>query len=653
MSKPILSIITVNLNNNEGLKKTIDSLKEQEFYSYEHIIIDGGSTDGSVDTIIQYSHKTNKLSFWTSEPDKGIYDGMNKGLEYAKGDYFYFLNSGDCLTHNILCSIPFDGTQYIYGDIRFIPENGKSWIWAYPDVFDTFFISNENGWISQQACFIHNSVFQDRKYDTNYKIIADWIHTVQSIIIEGCSYKHLHLIIADYDGSGVSNANQEKTWSERNKWIKENIPAIFFIDFKELNTFRQIGLTKDIIYFLEQKRKFRKQAKKLITVLYHIMSYLNNRHKKNKEKILNPSFKVLYDYQIFEMQRFGGISRYFSEIIHRLTCQYEIAIKFSMNHYLANWHLGNNYIPLPRFIYKLWSPFFKKRNHRLASKLLTNSENYLFHPTYYDPYFLKHIRKQPYVITVHDMIHERFPQLVTDSQIQITRKKEVISKANRIIAISENTKKDIIEILGIAPEKIDVIYHGTSMQPFSGKYKLKLPNNFLLFIGDRTPYKNFQRFMEAFADIHEIEPDLYVVYTGKPLDENEISQLKSMKILNYTIHIKASDKTLSELYSRATLFVYPSLYEGFGIPILEAYACHCPIAISNTSCFPEIAGDAAIYFDPYSKESIREAITEALRNEERRNDLIQLGDIRLKHYSWEEATRKTQETYQKIIDSIT
>ena len=141
------------------------------------------------------------------------------------------------------------------------------------------------------------------------------------------------------------------------------------------------------------------------------------------------------------------------------------------------------------------------------------------------------------------------------------------------------------------------------------------------------------------------------IQLGSKLKKDEQDMLIGMGIFEYTIHIKASDQALSELYSRALLFVYPSLYEGFGIPILEAYACHCPVALSNTSCFPEIAGDAAVYFDPYSISSMSEAITKVIYNEEKRSQLIRLGNERLKRYSWEKAAQKTVEAYQKAIQS--
>ena len=209
------------------------------------------------------------------------------------------------------------------------------------------------------------------------------------------------------------------------------------------------------------------------------------------------SLFIIYDYQIFEMQRFGGISRYFCEIIKRISAQHKITVRYSINYYLTSWMLEKSLILLPRFIYKRYHSFFEKKNHEITKKLLKTGGPYLLHPTYYDPYFLDYIGENPYIITVHDMIHEKFPQYVTDANITIGHKKKVITRANRIIAISENTKKDIIEIFNINPQKIDVIYHSTSMKHFSGKHKLQIPERFLLFVGDRTPYKNFKRFMET------------------------------------------------------------------------------------------------------------------------------------------------------------
>lgn len=358
---------------------------------------------------------------------------------------------------------------------------------------------------------------------------------------------------------------------------------------------------------------------------------------------------ILYDYQIFSIQRFGGISRYFCEIINNLDIKTEIGIQFTMNYYLNSWK-SNHLIPIPRFVFKHYRSFFEKKNHLIIKRLLTQRKRYLFHPTYYNPYFLKYIGDNPYVITVHDMIHERFPQCFTDGEVIKKQKQEVITNATRIIAISENTKKDIIRFLNISPDKIDVIYHGTSMKPWTKKHTLKLPERYLLFVGDRTDYKNFDRFIKAFAMLHQKNKDLFVICTGRHFWESDQKRFTELGIQNHIIHIRASDKELSELYSRALLFVYPSLYEGFGIPLLEAFACHCPVALSNSSCFPEIVGDAGFFFDPYSETSILETLNEAIHNKHKRKQLIKAGDERLKKFSWEKAARETKRTYIKAYN---
>lgn len=360
---------------------------------------------------------------------------------------------------------------------------------------------------------------------------------------------------------------------------------------------------------------------------------------------------ILYDNQIFDIQRFGGISRYFCEIIRRLKIKNDIAVRYSINYYLTTYNLGRHRIPLPRFIFRRYRKHFQNENREFSNVILKKNKNYLFHPTYYDPYFLKIIGDNPYVITVHDMIHEKFPSCFSDANEMIKQKKEVITHANRIIAISENTKKDIIELLQVSPNKIDVIYHSTSMKAFTGRPTPNLPSKFLLFVGDRAPYKNFNRFIKAFSILSKEDKELNLICTGMPFSKSEKGHIDKLNISNKTIQIKATDKLLCELYSRCMLFVFPSLYEGFGIPILEAYACHCPVALSNTSCFPEIAGNAGIYFDPHSEESIVESIRKVIYNDRKRSGLIQAGNERLKLFSWEKATHLTEKTYLKAINN--
>lgn len=287
MKKPTLSIITINFNNNNGLLQTLESIKSQTYKDYEHIIIDAGSTDGSENTIRNYSKETSHLTYWVSEKDKGIYDGMNKGIKQAKGEYLYFLNSGDCLQDDILKDIPFDGTQYIYGDMVLIEQRGKRERIApdYPSLIFFFYDS-----LSHQACFIHHSLFTEKLYNTRYKIISDWAHSVESIIIKNCSYRHIPHIIAECDGSGISS-NYTNVQAERIKWFQENFSKQLYstlIDTLEYNK----SMFSNIIPILNRSRKFQKRVYKLVKFLLkvHLLLTKKSKYKNDKNSILYHPF---------------------------------------------------------------------------------------------------------------------------------------------------------------------------------------------------------------------------------------------------------------------------------------------------------------------------------------------------------------------------
>lgn len=260
MDHPILSIVTVNFNNNKGLINTLRSVKQQLFSSYEHIIIDAGSSDESKETIIQYASNASYPVYWVSEPDRGIYDGMNKGISQAHGEYLYFLNSGDLLMNNVLQEIPFDGTKYLYGNIKLINNTGSINIIPPNELDILFFLTST---LPHQGCFIHHSLFNTRIYDINYTIVSDWIHMMHCIVIEDCSYKHFPVFIAEYDGSGISTTQPQRVLKERSKWIKSNIPVAYRNAFTELSVFRNSEFAS-IIPLLSKTRKFQKRVKRLV-----------------------------------------------------------------------------------------------------------------------------------------------------------------------------------------------------------------------------------------------------------------------------------------------------------------------------------------------------------------------------------------------------
>jgi len=365
---------------------------------------------------------------------------------------------------------------------------------------------------------------------------------------------------------------------------------------------------------------------------------------------------ILYDYQIFELQKYGGISRYFVELAENYNDDMDMHIyissKISNNEYLINSKIKRNWVLPAKYIIKK-RHYIESKVNRLYNrfKLITGSID-IYHPTYYDPSFLKYIGNTPFVLTIHDMIHEKFSDMFSPEDHTSIHKKLLAERADRIIAISENTKQDIIDILGVESSKIDVVYHGSSIMPVVDTAKLEgIPTKYILFVGNRTLYKNFNRFIKAISSLLYDDNDLYVVCAGGGVfSENEKNILSELDIDEKVHQYNIDDKTLSQLYKQALLFVFPSMYEGFGIPILEAFECDCPLVCSNTSSLPEVAGDAAAYFDPMNDASIFTTVSAVMHNSELRKQLVQNGRERLKIFSWNKTAQETKKVYSEILN---
>jgi len=365
--------------------------------------------------------------------------------------------------------------------------------------------------------------------------------------------------------------------------------------------------------------------------------------------------KILYDHQIFTVQKYGGISRYFYELMkvfhHEKEISISIPLQLSNNHYISDKHLipHANFFPLKEFRgkYRLMMQW----NKIAMIKEIKKQDFDVFHPTYYDPYFLEYIGQKPFVLTVYDMIHEKFHTFFPKKDRTTYHKKLLAEKASRIIAISHSTKKDLIEIFGIAESKIDVVYLGNSMFPKSNSDRvINLPQKYILFVGSRDGYKNFDRFLRSVASLLLRDKELYVVCAGSgAFKALELKQMEDLNIASQLIQYDVNDDTLASLYQNAQLFVFPSLYEGFGIPVLESFACACPLVCSNTSSLPEIAGEGACYFDPYSETSMQSAIFKVLNDKTLRDQLVLNGRERLKNFSWKETAMQTQKIYENIL----
>ncbi len=361
--------------------------------------------------------------------------------------------------------------------------------------------------------------------------------------------------------------------------------------------------------------------------------------------------KVLFDYQIFSLQKYGGISRYFANLHYGINnsagASSEIGVLFTNNAYIKSQNLFTTLLnqniknKSKRYKYNKW-----------YCRYLVNQNKFdVLHPTFYNPYFLRYLKK-PFVLTVHDMINERFPQFYT-SDPAAEHKKELIKRADHIIAISEYTKKDMLEFYNINENKISVIHHGYQMRAKDDRVvtdskQAILHERYLLYVGDRYAYKNFLFFVDSITPLIKHYAIKLVCAGGKIFNDEELNTFKKLKITDDVIRVDADDEQLTRLYKNALAFVYPSLYEGFGLPVLEAFNNNCPVILSDATSLPEVAGEAAEYFNPCNKESISSAVENMINNTKKQNELKAAGTERLKLFRFEDCLKKTLQIYSGL-----
>lgn len=360
--------------------------------------------------------------------------------------------------------------------------------------------------------------------------------------------------------------------------------------------------------------------------------------------------RIIYDYQVFR-EKVSGASRVICEIanILRKSDDVKILAPFSCNLYYKE--LFGVYHPF------LSTHYFKGRDRivnyfsqKMVFDAIKKNQVDIFHPTWETLYYYKKADvgvggKIPLIMTFHDMIPENY----YENNPRLPGRKILADISTRIVCVSENTKKELLEYYdNIDPDKVSVVYHGIS-QAISN-YKPNIWGEYLLYVGTRNNYKNFLFMVEAIAPLLLKYPELKLICTGHPFGKEEISLFTQLKIINQLVNVGfVDDNTLYSLYKHAKTFIFPSLYEGFGIPILEAFVNGCPACLANASCFPEIGGDSAVYFDPRNKESILDVVTKVVENGTFANQLRLKGAERVKNFTWEKSAKAMRNCYEKAM----
>ena len=371
--------------------------------------------------------------------------------------------------------------------------------------------------------------------------------------------------------------------------------------------------------------------------------------------------KVLFDHQIFSYQKYGGISKYFSELFKQYENNKDIDIllgmKTNVNHYLKECLLIKNSQHIENVekstLFNTYSVYKKNRNY--CKKILDKNDFDILHSTFYDPYFMKYLNKKS-VVTIHDMTPELYPQYFKGTlySYMITRKwirskKEIVESADKIIAISENTRDDLFRLYCVPYEKIEVIYDGCNLLPEANSRLIDEP--YILYVGLRDKYKNFTNFVKGVANILKTQKIKALCIGGGKFTEEESRLFRDLEVEKYFCQMYADDEELASAYKYALCFVYPSEYEGFGMPILESFSQKCPTILSNTSCFPEIGGDAALYFYPDNIAELEQKLLDVLSlNDADKQEMVAKGIKRLDKFSWKRCAEQTLDTYKKILN---
>ena len=369
--------------------------------------------------------------------------------------------------------------------------------------------------------------------------------------------------------------------------------------------------------------------------------------------------EVVVDGVIFQFQSRGGVSRIYSEILPRM-CEQDESLRITLltkegraplqplpehasitrravphlDPYLRPWRLCGRFAPaVRRLMDQLW---------------VGDGSGKIWHSTYFTQ---PHRWRGKQVVTVVDMIYELYPNFFDkpfDDEFR-EQKRRAVTVAEAVICISETTSRDVQEYYGISRDKTFVVplAHSETFRPLDYDTRGET-RPFLLYVGRRAHYKNFDLLLEAYSSwARKSEVDLIVVGDQQwtPDEEKRLAELKLGD--EVSLLTKITDEQLRNLYGLAAAFVYPSLYEGFGIPLLEALACGCPVVASDIPSSREVAGDSALYFDPTSSEDLRAVLENVVTSgpdESRRT----AGIARAARFSWNETARQTLEVYYSV-----
>lgn len=366
--------------------------------------------------------------------------------------------------------------------------------------------------------------------------------------------------------------------------------------------------------------------------------------------------RVLYDYQAFSMQFYGGISRYFVELARRLAHREDTNVRILAPLYLSNYlpELGPDIVsgrrvtrPPPA------TPKIVALYNEIASRYRAPAfKPDILHETYFARRSISLNENQLRIVTVHDMIYELFPECFAAWDDTAAVKRLAVERADHILCVSENTRRDLLEIGNVSADNVSVVHLGFGGPQMNGTPNERLVDGpYLLYVGSRNGYKNFSRLLDAYSRNRPLSTEFRLVcFGGRKFSKSELRQArKSGLASDRLVWMGGGDGVLARLYEHASAFVFPSLYEGFGIPPLEAMAHNCPVVCSTGGSIPEVVGDAGEFFDPTDSADMARGIENVVSSSQRAAELREAGRLRIERFSWERCAAATHAVYSRLL----
>lgn len=377
--------------------------------------------------------------------------------------------------------------------------------------------------------------------------------------------------------------------------------------------------------------------------------------------------KILYDYQAFDIQRSGGVSNVFSLLVSEVKKREDVSVGIASTKNL--YMLAQGYPTEDACLNKLKSVGkigpetqtdnidWKKVNQIYSKNAIKRGDYDVFHPTHYNPYFLEYGVNKPYVVTVHDLAFERLRDYIQYNEQMclndFDNRRDIMAAASKVVAISEATKKDIIDIYKVPESKIEVVYNAYRELPENYEYNNPFNFPYILYVGTRQGPLNYKCFIPFFNQIVPFmkeHREFKLICTGQRFTKFELDMFRQYGLEDRVENHYLNEDGLNNLYHHAFCFVFPSEFEGFGLPILEAYKNDCPTLLNDIPVFREVAGNCGTYFSISDGISLNDRL-EGLYSltEDDRKALIERQRERLPLFTAEKMAEGYINVYKSVL----